>query len=127
MIPLNINVNVSDIIPLLAMPTTSQSPAGARITAVRTIEMLNSVHVLKKTFRFLLIFLFCDIFNFLSGISCFCYGTWVANELAREIYFAQFGESDDDAGIGVRLMQHADQDVSGCGSVSSSSPILSSY
>ena len=75
------------------MPTTSQSPAGARITAVRTIEMLNSVHVLKKTFRFLLIFLFCDIFNFLSGISCFCYGTWVANELAEKFTLLSLGKA----------------------------------
>ena len=93
MIPLNLNVNVSDRIPLLAMPTKIPIAAGARSTAVRTIEMLNSVHVLKKTFRFLLIFLICDIFNLIGGISCFCYGTWVANELAEKFTLLSLGKA----------------------------------
>ena len=75
------------------MPTTSQIPAEARSTTVRTIEMLNSVHVLKKTFRFLLIFLVCDIFNLIGGISCFCYGTWVANELAEKFTLLSLGKA----------------------------------
>jgi len=75
------------------MPTTSQMPAaGARSPAVRSIEMLNSVHVLKKTFRFLLIFLICDIFNLLCGISCFCYGTWLANDLAEKFTLLSLGK-----------------------------------
>ena len=74
------------------MPTTSQIPAEVRSTTVRTREMLKSIHVLKKTFRFLLIFLICDIFNLLSGISCFCYGTWMATELAEKLTFISVGK-----------------------------------
>ena len=74
------------------MPITSQIPAEARSTTVRTIEMLNSVHVLKKTFRFLLIFLICDIFNLIGGISCFCYGTWGANKLAEKLTLISMGK-----------------------------------
>ena len=74
------------------MPTTSQIPAEVRSTTVSSREMLKSVHVLKKTFRFLLIFLICDIFNLLSGISCFCYGTWMATELAEKLTFISVGK-----------------------------------
>ena len=69
-------------------PLTMANISGA----VRSIMILNSVHVLKRTLNVLLVFFMCDIFNFLSGVSFFCYGNWTVLEPVEKSTWISFGK-----------------------------------
>ena len=72
---------------------TNQSHVEVTLSgAVRSIMILNSAQVLKRTLNVLLLFFMCDIFNILSGVSFLCYGTWKVLEPVEKSAWISFGK-----------------------------------